>query len=365
MKAQRVMLISGFLGSGKTTTMVSMAEYMRANGKVCALITNDLGSNLVDTNFVASHHVPVVEISDGCLCHDVPQTVASFKILSKENPNLIIFEPVGCCVDMVRQVYADLQKNYAGQYELVPVTAVVDPIRYRAIVMKEGENTLPEESAYMFERQLAEAEVFLLNKTDLLTEKEIESILKSLNENYPSVPVVPVCAKDGVGFDKWAELILNGQQSKLKSLEMNWDLVYVGAKKMGWYNCTNKITGIAGKAVDMNGFVRDLMAQIKIELEKQTIEAVHLKTIAKAGDEFVKAALTSLNNEVFVSHVMTEKATEAMLVVNIRAVAPPEMLSAIISETLNLVMEDHAIQLEEGVFQSFTSMDEAPVPTKM
>ncbi len=356
------MLISGFLGSGKTTTMVSMAEYMRSKNLKCALITNDLGSNLVDTNFVASHHVPVVEISDGCLCHDVPQTVASFQELAKGNPDLIIFEPVGCCVDMVRQVYADLQKNYAGIYELVPVTAVVDPLRYRAIVMKEGEDTLPEESSYMFERQLAESEVFLLNKTDLLTEDEIKAITQSLNEQYPGVPVVPVCAKDGTGFNKWAELILNGQQSKLKSLVMDWDLVFVGAKKMGWYNCTNKIAGIDEAPCDMNAFVKDLMEQIKSGVKKKSIEAVHLKTICKAGDEFVKAALTSIKNDIFVSHTMNSSVTEAMLVVNIRAVASPDTLSEIIADALKQVMADHKLQLLEGAYQSFTSMDEAPEP---
>ena len=362
MKTQRVMLISGFLGSGKTTTMVSMAEFMRSQGKVCALITNDLGSNLVDTNFVASHHVPVVEISDGCLCHDVPQTVASFEKLSLENPDLIIFEPVGCCVDMVRQVYVDLQKNYPEEYELAPVTAVVDPIRYQAIVMQEGENTLPRESAYMFERQLAEAEIFLLNKTDLLTDNEIKAITQSLNENYPDVTVIPICAKDGIGFDKWAEHILSGKKSKIKSLVMDWDLVFVGAKKMGWYNCSNKIAGINNKRVDMNIFINDLMIQIKEELKKQSIEAVHLKAIVKSGDQFAKAALTSLKNDIFVSHTMNTPVPDAALVINIRAVATPETLSAIISSTMNDVMNKNNIQLLEGAYQSFTSMDEAPVP---
>ena len=362
MKTQRVMLISGFLGSGKTTTMVSMAEFMRSQGKACALITNDLGSNLVDTKFVASHHVPVIEISNGCLCHDIPQTVASFEKLSQENPDLIIFEPVGCCVDMVKSVYVDLQKNYPNEYELVPVTAVVDPIRYRAIVMKEGENTLPQESAYMFERQLAESEIFLLNKTDLLTVDEITAITKSLNEKYPDVPVIPICAKDGIGFDKWAEHILGGRQSKLKSLVVDWDVVFAGARKMGWYNCTNKIAGINNTSADMNAFIDELMIRIKDELKKQSIEAVHLKAIAKSGDLFAKAALTSLKNDILVSHTMNSPVTEAMLIINIRAVAAPETLSSIISSALNDVMSKHSIQLLEGAYQSFTSTDEAPVP---
>lgn len=362
MKTQRVMLISGFLGSGKTTTMVSMAEYMRKQGMKCALITNDLGSNLVDTNFVASHDIPVVEISDGCLCHDVPQTVTSFQELSKVNPDLIIFEPVGCCVDMVSHIYADLQKNYEGTYELVPVTAVVDPIRYRAIVMKEGENTLPEESAYMFERQLVEAEIFLLNKIDLLTDDEIKAITQSLNENYPGVPVIPVCSRDGIGFESWAELILSDKQSILKPMEIDWDIVQKGGSMMGWYNRTNKVAALEGKPADMNAFVEELMTKLKKELKEKSIEVVHLKVISTSGTEFVKAALTSLNNDIYISHRMNAPVPEAELVINIRAVSDPDTLSSIITGTLNDVMPAYNIQLLEGAYQSFSIMNEAPEP---
>ena len=46
----RFMVVSGFLGAGKTTTMIALGEYMnKAVGKV-GIIANDLGANLVDTN---------------------------------------------------------------------------------------------------------------------------------------------------------------------------------------------------------------------------------------------------------------------------------------------------------------------------
>lgn len=48
---QKIMLFSGFLGSGKTTTMVETANYLKGKGMKVALITNDLGENLVDTNY--------------------------------------------------------------------------------------------------------------------------------------------------------------------------------------------------------------------------------------------------------------------------------------------------------------------------
>ena len=46
----RFMVMSGFLGAGKTTTMIALGEHMnKTSGKV-GIIANDLGANLVDTN---------------------------------------------------------------------------------------------------------------------------------------------------------------------------------------------------------------------------------------------------------------------------------------------------------------------------
>ncbi len=45
----RFMVVSGFLGAGKTTTMIALAEHMNKTYGETAIIANDLGANLVDT----------------------------------------------------------------------------------------------------------------------------------------------------------------------------------------------------------------------------------------------------------------------------------------------------------------------------
>ena len=44
-------LVGGFLGSGKTTAIISAARLLMASGKRVAIITNDQGKYLVDTAF--------------------------------------------------------------------------------------------------------------------------------------------------------------------------------------------------------------------------------------------------------------------------------------------------------------------------
>ena len=45
MEKKRFMVVSGFLGAGKTTTMVALTEYINSTGKSAAIIANDLGAN--------------------------------------------------------------------------------------------------------------------------------------------------------------------------------------------------------------------------------------------------------------------------------------------------------------------------------
>ena len=49
MSKRRFMVVSGFLGAGKTTTMLALTRYINNHGKRAAIIANDLGaSNIID-----------------------------------------------------------------------------------------------------------------------------------------------------------------------------------------------------------------------------------------------------------------------------------------------------------------------------
>ena len=64
----RYIMVGGFLGAGKTTTLIRLAEKLQAEGKKVGLITNDQAADLVDTALVKSGNFPVEEIAGGCFC---------------------------------------------------------------------------------------------------------------------------------------------------------------------------------------------------------------------------------------------------------------------------------------------------------
>ena len=54
----RFIMIGGFLGAGKTTTLSRLAKYYQSQGKRVGLVTNDQAQNLVDTNLLRSRASP-------------------------------------------------------------------------------------------------------------------------------------------------------------------------------------------------------------------------------------------------------------------------------------------------------------------
>ena len=64
----RYIMIGGFLGAGKSTSVGRLARHLSDQGLQVGLITNDQGAGLVDTRNLRSQGFDVEEIAGGCFC---------------------------------------------------------------------------------------------------------------------------------------------------------------------------------------------------------------------------------------------------------------------------------------------------------
>src|SRR3954453_18161807 len=64
----RYIMIGGFLGAGKTTAVAQLAQRLASDGLRVGLITNDQGSELVDTAMLRARGFATEEIPGGCFC---------------------------------------------------------------------------------------------------------------------------------------------------------------------------------------------------------------------------------------------------------------------------------------------------------
>lgn len=363
MGKQRIMLMSGFLGSGKTTSMVAMAKEFKKRGKEIALITNDLGSNLVDTSFVESSGFPVLEIANGCLCHDVPQLVEKLhEHMKNGNNDIILFEPVGSCVDMVSHVYFDIRDNYNNEFILAPVTALVDPVRYQAIYMSEGKDTFPENVSYGFKKQLEEADLLLISKADTLDENTIAAIEASIAENFPKRPCWPISSVEEENIDKWADYVMSHETDFLP-LDIDMDIIMEGCGGMGWYNwvCNLEVPNNC----DIAQVCKKYMENVKQRFKEEGAEIAHAKVIASSGEDFCRVAVTSCEQEkpMIIGNLKTATG-HVKLNINIRALMKPEPLANLMESELKPILDNAGIKIMNTQLQSFCPAEEPPAPIK-
>jgi len=187
----KLVVIGGFLGAGKTSCILSMAKELINDGFKIGIVTNDQGSQLVDTNFLVSEGLPVLEVTGGCFCCNFDEFTDRINSLADgQMPDIILAEPVGSCTDLVATILKPVQQNHTEKFNLSPLCIVADPKRVKKLMMEEEASAFPNEINYLFKKQLEEADIILLNKVDLLSDEEVGRIKVFLRKTFKGAEIL-------------------------------------------------------------------------------------------------------------------------------------------------------------------------------
>src|SRR6476469_3810874 len=173
----RYVMIGGFLGAGKTTCVAKLAQHLTTKGLKVGLITNDQGSELVDTAMLRSRGFATEEIPGGCFCCRFNSLVdAAGKLTESTRPDVFIAEPVGSCTDLVATVTYPLRRIYGDQFTVAPLSVLVDPIRAERIFGLAEGGKFSSKVLYIYRKQLEEADIIVITKTDWLDQARFERL---------------------------------------------------------------------------------------------------------------------------------------------------------------------------------------------
>src|SRR5438270_10418721 len=201
MKTIRFVMVGGFLGAGKTTTLARLAREYMQQGRKIALVTNDQAQNLVDTNSLRAQGFAVQEVPGACFCCRFDDLVGKVgELQAGERPDVILAEPVGSCTDLVATVIQPLRDLYRGRFSVAPYAVLFKPSHGLRILRNEGAGFSPK-AAYIFRKQLEEADAIVINRIDELSAAEVGELKKLLAGQFPGTPVIVVSAKNGTGFE--------------------------------------------------------------------------------------------------------------------------------------------------------------------
>jgi Ni2+-binding GTPase involved in maturation of urease and hydrogenase len=332
----RYIMMGGFLGAGKTTSVARLAEYLTGKGLRVGLITNDQGAELVDTAMLRSRGFATEEIAGGCFCCRFGSLVeAAERLTATSRPDVFIAEPVGSCTDLVATVSYPLRRIYGESFSVAPLSVVLDPVRAARVLGLEEGGRFSSKVLYIYRKQLEEADLIVINKCELLEPERLRRLLDKLAEEYPRAELLEVSARNGTGLEAWFEKVSSGELPGRPGMEMDYGLYGEGEALLGWLNGTARLEATA--ELDAEKVLVALAQGIQTRLESEGIEIAHLKmTLSPDGGLGGLAVVNLVRNDWApeLSQALEEPFESGELILNLRGEGPPETLRQAVEESL-------------------------------
>ena len=352
----RFLVLGGYLGAGKTTLAVNLARTLKEkNDRSVAMITNDQGDVLVDTEYTKDAGFDVREILGGCFCSNFDEFVSSARTLvSLGRPDVIIAEPIGTSTNLMGSVVAPLRTLYPNEFDVAPFTVVVDCVRATDILSGTKERNV-ESVDLIPAHQIREAEVVVLSKADMVRPEMIAGIKKELGCLLPDAEIIETSSSDLRNIDRIADIILSDRTStKAAERDNNKGFAFEKAK-LGWYSGTFTITPM--DKVDMYSMASDIMRGVAKEYGPRSI--VHVKVIISSPDAAAKMSLVQESIQVDGIYGSRFISKEGRLVLNARVISPPKRLG----EAMNNIVDSlssYPAKIEKISESCFSPSPESP-----
>jgi G3E family GTPase len=358
-------LVGGFLGSGKTTAIISAARLLVTAGKKVGIVTNDQGKFLVDTAFIRSHHLPVTEVSGGCFCCNFDNFTSRIdQIIATVQPDVLFAESVGSCADLVATVIKPLLQLHSSQTTPTSFSVFTDS-RLLDLALLGNELPFSDEVTYIFHQQIEEAGMLVINKADLLS-PERQKIVKTLAQNkYPIKQVILQNSQNIAQVKKWVRYLENGKAGLPdKSLNLDYQRYAAGEAKLAWLDA--KVEFTIPKSHNLTLIV-NILKKITTQIQKTVKSIGHIKfEIRGLGAEEIKFSYTTLDDQdQFMQSVdkmlnkMHDHSVE--LVINVRVEGNASELKTLVQDIIEKEVRNVDGNIEVLKISSFHP--EKPVPT--
>lgn len=174
----RITIIGGFLGAGKTTLLnrILASEHSRD----AAVLVNDFGQVSIDSRLVAARASRLLTLANGCICCSIGNDFVATLIRITSGPALprrLIIEASGVADPAMIAEFAATDRRFS-------LEAIVVLVDTSAIAAQRRDPHVGD----LVQRQLAAADLLILNKTDLAPDASV--IEEWIGQHFPRRPVL-------------------------------------------------------------------------------------------------------------------------------------------------------------------------------
>lgn len=196
----KLLIFGGFLGSGKTTALMSLAKHIVENCKTdkenkVMILENEVGEVGIDDAFLRGGGFRVDNLFSGCACCTVSGELvsAAIRIKKEYDPEWLIVETTG--VAYPRKIQDNLQ-NAIGQDSRVAI--LVDASRWRRLLLPMNE---------LLRGQIVGSNAVLINKCDLVDDETIQKVESDVLDFEPAAVTARISALEPVAPDVWHKVL--------------------------------------------------------------------------------------------------------------------------------------------------------------
>jgi G3E family GTPase len=348
----RYIMIGGFLGAGKTTTLARLAKHYTSQGLNVGIVTNDQASDLVDTNMLRSLGFDVGEVAGACFCCSFDDLMSTVRSLGEgQRPDIILAEPVGSCTDLVATVIQPIRQLYDAEFRIAPYAVILKPSHGKRILQQNQSGGFSPKAAYIFTKQIEEADLVLINRIDELSDSEADELETLVRSHVAETPVLRISARAGAGFDELIEWLGRNGEYGRRLLDIDYDTYADGEAELGWLNSSLRVT--SDNPFDLDALILLIVEQIKQRLHTLSVETAHLKVIGLWEGFFGVANLVSSESPAELSLPSNCNAASADVIINARVACDPDRLSSVVTAAVSNVLDSVGAEGEFRSTQSF------------
>ena len=336
-------VFSGFLGAGKTTTMMALTRYFTAHHGKAAMISNDLGEGvtLADDRLARLGGVNASQITDECICfcHDV--LTDRLNAYFDSGCVLVVSDIPGFGVGALEHVYHGLSKEYPDRFELGPFTVLIEPRNVELLRNGQGGDM-----ATILRAQLMEADLIVLNKCDLLGASKLQTDRSWLAEHYPQARVITISAATGQGLEELSQAMMQGKASMRhpdidyedKDLQNAMDQLTEYYLEYAAQVCCNDFDGTE--------YLSDIAHMVQAKLKAGGYEIPHMKLLAwEAEGDYGKVDLLGVDRPVEITRRFVNPCTDIAVVLNANAACPAAVLDEIMIGATEAASQTYQLEI--------------------
>ena len=222
-------MVGGFLGAGKTTTVSRLARHYMAAGKRVGIVTNDQTTDLVDTQALRAQGFDVGEVAGSCFCCNFDALTSTVeKLGAGALPDIILAEPVGSCTDLVATVIRPLTEVYGVPLDIAPYGVLLKPSHGLRILRGEKSSGFSPKAAYIFRKQIEEADFIVINRVDELSAEDLSTLEELLEREFPGRVILRSSARTGEGFQALVEMLEQRGCFARRLMDVDYDVYAEG-----------------------------------------------------------------------------------------------------------------------------------------